>query len=238
MAVFDHECVAIIIQDAISNDNADRLFDVLFSKEEGIDSLKLISFIRERAAKYSSNYDIDTNKNIAAYIDQLSTDVGKQESFVLQLGTELSRQITPSQSELTKLNYILFWSMFAIAEKKCIGLPNVKITDTQSFYDLLPPLTAKQKKAHNSCIKAFNMNADSFSLKNNSSLRLFLHPIRSKNKRLRTKKKNLHRVLKATKKIMSVYKINHRNQSYNLFSGKSYIVPDQFTKMIIDLFIS
>lgn len=238
MAVLGHECADIIIKDAISDDNADRLLDVLFSKEKGIDSVELISFIKERAAIYSFKYDIDTNKNIAEYIEQLSTDNCKQESFVLQLGAELSSQITPSQSELTKLNYIVFWSMFAIAEKKCIGLPNVEITDIPYFFNMLPPLTSKQKDAHNSCIKAFNLNADSFSLKNNSLLRLFLHPFHSKNKRLRTKKKNLHRVLKTTKKIMLVNKINHRKNSYNIFSGKSYIVPDQFTKIIIDLFLS
>lgn len=93
---------------------------MLFSKEEGIDSVELISFIRERASIYSSKYDIDANKNITEYIDQLSTDNCRQESFVLQLGAKLSSQITPSQSELTKLNYMVFWSMFAIAEKNVL----------------------------------------------------------------------------------------------------------------------
>lgn len=238
MTVLEHECTNIIIKDAISDDNVDHLLDVLFSKEKGIDSAELISFIKERAVIYSSQYDIDTNKNIAEYIDQLSTDNYKQESFVLQLGAELSSQITSSQSELTKLNYMIFWSMFAIAEKKCIGSPTVKITDIPYYFNMLPPLTTEQKKAHTSCIKAFNLNADSFSLKKNSHLRLFLHPFHSKNKRLRTKKKNLQRVLKNTKKIMLVNKINHRKNSYNIFSGKSHIVPEQFTKMIIDLLLS
>ena len=238
MAVLEHECSNIIIQDAISDDNVDRLLDVLFSKEDGIDSVELISFIRERASMYISKYDIDTRKSIAEYIDQLSADNCKQESFVLQLGAELSSQITPSQSEFTKLNYMVFWSMFAIAEKKCIGSPTVKITDIPNYFKSLSPLTQKQENAHTACIRAFNLNADSFSLKKNSQLRLFLHPIRSKNKKLRTKKKNLHRVLKTTKKIMQVNKINHRKNSYNIFSGKSYIVPEQFTKIIVDLFLS
>lgn len=237
MAVLERECTDIIIQDAISDDNVDRLLDVLFSKEEGINNVELISFIKERASMYSSKYDIDTNKNITEYIDQLSADNCKQESFILQLGAELSGQITSSQSELTKLNYRLFWSMFAIAEKKCIGSPTVKITNT-SYFKMFSPLTSEQEKAHTFCINAFNLNADSFSLKKDSNLRLFLHPFHSKNKKLRTKKKNLHRVLKTTKKIMLVNKINHRKNSYNIFSGKSYIVPEQFTKLIVDLFLS
>lgn len=238
MAVLDHECTGIIIQDAISDENVDRLLDVLFSKEDGIDSVALISFIKERALVYSSKYDSDINKNIAEYIDQLSTDNSRQESFILQLGAELSRQITSSQIELTKLNYMAFWTMFAIAEKKCIGSPTLEITDLPIFFKMLPPLTPKQEDAHTACIKAFNLNADSFSLKTNSQLRLFLHPFHSKNKRLRTKKKNLNRVLKTTKKIMQVNKINHRKNSYNIFGGKSYIVPEQFTKMIVNLFLS
>lgn len=237
MAVLEHECIDIIIQDAISDNNVDRLLDVLFSKEDGIDSVALISFIKERASMYSFKYDIDTNKKISEYIDQLSTDNSRQENFVLNLGAKLCSQIPSSQSELTQLNYMVFWSMFAIAEKKCIGLPTVKITDPSNFFKMLPPLTPNQENAHTACIKAFNLNADSFSLKANSQLRLFLHPFHSKNKRLRTKKKNLNRVLKTTKKIMQVHKINHRKNAYNIFSGKSYIVPEQFTKMIVNLFL-
>lgn len=56
----------------------------------------------------SSNYDINTNKKIDEYIDHLSTNNYKQESFVLLLVAELSNQITPSRSELTKLNYKIF----------------------------------------------------------------------------------------------------------------------------------
>lgn len=238
MAILADACTEIIIKDAICDDNIDCLFDVLFSKEDGIDNVALISFIKKRASIYSSEYDADTNKNIAEYIDKLSTDNSRQESFVLKLGAELSTQITSSQSELTKLNYMVFWSMFAIAEKKCIGSPTAEITDLSNFFDMLPSLTQNQINAHTACIKAFNLNADSFSLKANSQLRLFLHPFHSKNKRLRTKKKNLNRVLKTTKKIMQVNKINHRNNSYNIFSGKSYIVPEQFTKILVNLFLS
>lgn len=238
MTGLEHEYLDIIIQDAIGDDNVDRLLDVLFSKEEGIDSEGLISFIRERALMYSSQYNLDTNKKIAEYIEQFSGDNSKQEKFLRQLGVALSSQITQSQSELTKLDYITFWSMFAIAEKKCLSSPTAEITDFVDFFEMLPPLTEQQKKAHDFCVKVFNCNADSFSLKDNTSLRFFLHPFHSKNKRMRTKKKNLHRVLKTTKKIMQINKINHRKNSYNIFSGKSYIVPEQFTKIIINLFLS
>lgn len=238
MTTLDSKYSDIIIQDAISDDNTDRLHDVLFSRGDGIDNEKLISFLRERASMYSSKYDIETNKCIAEYIDQLSTDNCKQEHFILHLGAELSHQVTHFPSELTKYDYMVFWSMFAIAEKKCIGLPAAKITDIQNYFKLLSPLTQQQENAHTACIKYFNLNADSFSLKQNPQLRLFLHPFHSKNKKLRTKKKNLHRVLRPTKKIMQINKINHRKSSYNIFNGRSHIVPEQFTKIIVDLFLS
>lgn len=233
MSKANQECINLLIQESISDKNADQLFEIIFDKDLQVDTKKLLAFLYDIADSLEGELTQKTDtKN---YVKVLEDTDDELDYFLLKLRDAL---ISPeSKAAFSKLDYTLFWNMFAIAEKKCIGAPYSSIDDEASFFSQVIVDTSEQKKAHKECINGFNMDSDRFSRATDPMLKLFLHPFHSKNKKLRTKKKNIHRVLKTTKRVMQAYKISHRHDSYNIFVGKCYVVPDDFTKYVVKTYL-
>lgn len=228
--------MSILLNDINSEDNFDRLFDVIFSNDYIIDHNLLVSFLQERYSVIAPSLSDGDKESINTYINELSSDLDELNYFLIKIQRLL---IDPDEHSLMlRLDHSAFWTFFAISIKKCVSSPSSKIENTEDYYSQVTTNTSQQEKAHQKCIAAFNLNSDKFSLRTDPMLKLFLHSFHSRNKRIKTRKKNLHRVLKKTKKIMQAKKINDRtNSNYNIFIGKTYIIPEEFAKYIVKRFI-
>ncbi len=213
-------------------ENFPELFKIIFSCDDGIDQQQMLDFINE-----SVNNEPDAPILLAAVIDSLQEDKTLFDSFLSELHAETSRRFrrasgynpVPGKIYNETMTPGIFWMMMAISMKKCLGTEHAKDTlDFQELCNNFQSLNDEQKRTHKECVGFFNLNADRFTFKNNKYLGIFLHKFHSKNKQVRTRKKNLHRVTRRVKKMMQVYRLSHNNNRRSMFSDGRHEIPDQF----------
>ena len=228
-----------ILNEITSDKVRDSLLEILYFNDSTIDKTAFLKFVRKSCTPTDDAAVVD-------YINSLDTDQTKYAYFLIKLRDKLVDQISDDLGKrcdlfsITSIESAVFWSMYAIAVKKCIGIEKAKETLVESAYfgAVSDSLNSYQKKSHNECLKAFNMDANRFKLKDTIALRMFLHPFHSKNKALKTRKKNLHRVEKRAKKIVQVDKLARGGKSRAMFSNGKYLVPKQFADAIVKLYLN
>lgn len=215
------------------------LLNVLYTDDSTIDKSTLLNFVQECLSPVD-----DTS--LSQSIDLLYTNHDVYTHFLAKLKDKLVSQIIDDLGKeydpllFESIDAFMFWSMYTIAIKKCIGAEHagVKLSDS-TYFDAIPDiLNDYQRQSHNECIRSFNMNTNTFTLRNTPDLRLFLHSFHSKNKSYRTRKKNLRRVEKRAKKIVQVNKLAHNGKSKPTFSNGRYLVPGQFADAIVKIYIN
>lgn len=219
-----------------SDEKKNSLLDVLYADDSAIKKNELLQFVKECCSS------VDDMKTFE-YLNLLNTDDDVYKDFLIKLREKLISQIindlgkTYDSFDIESIDGAVFWSMYAIAIKKCIGTGHATDRlEQKTYFDTIPPLNQYQTDTHEKCLRYFNMNANAFSLKKTSQLRLFLHSFHSKNKALKTRKKNLHRVERRAKKIVQVNKLAHGGRS-KLFSNGRYLVPGQLAAAIVKLYL-
>lgn len=225
-----------LVQEIVNDTNAEQLFDAIFIEETGIDSKNVIEILQNCLLSLKGELSVDDYEYASEYLAALPSNNQEMDYILLKISGALSAGV--EDKDLATITSKTFWSLYAIACKKSISMPKVVFENPEAYYSQVSTDTRQQQKAHQICLNAFGMDACRFDVKTMPGLKVFLHPIHSKNKKIRTKKKNLHRVLKTTKKIMQAHKIAHRNDSYHYFMGKSHIVPEEFTRSIVKSFLS
>ena len=232
-----------IVKLAIKDDNQETLFEIIFSDDYQIDKQQMLNFLNSIVTSADENdINIEEAKDC---LHIMQNDNSSYQNFLNCLKAELAApdpdypNAKPESFDLLDKN--IFWSMTAISMKKCLGSNNANamITDLEQYYRSIPEqLNNAQKICHIECIKYFNMDANNFSREKNKELALYLHEFHSKNKRIKTRKKNLQRVKKRIKRIMQIYKLAHNRMPSNIFSKKRYKVPEQFAKSISTTYLT
>lgn len=158
--------------------------------------------------------------------------------FVLLRDTIDLEQIDPNKKKnlLILINQELFWIMYGISIKKCLGVGHAtKQIPNSEFFQVLPDdINSFQQDAHKDTLESFNTDVRRYSFRRTPDLKYFLHPIHS-NKSPNTKKKNIHRVEKRAKRIMLLYGLK---QNGDMFNQGRHMVPKQFASGIIKIFIN
>ena len=236
--VINNNLLDIIVEDVISDECISDLDEVIFSIETSIDYYQFANLLKNRYGHYSNKLNDEEKKCVSNYLSNIKENVDELDFLIFLIEKKLLEENTDSLSEgrIIALEFKNFWMFFSIACKKCIDDPIAKFVDHTGYFERFIITTEQQKKACAFCLEGFELDSDHFSRKKTYNLDLFLHSIRS-NKTMRKKKKNIHRVLKQTKKIMRINKMAHRNRSFNIFMGKTYLIPDQFVNIVINDFI-
>ena len=192
----------------------------------------------------------DQRKAITAYITELKANSFEYSQFLQTLKKRAVRAIRTSlgynkpddgDDTYDTLSPDVFWPMMVIAMKKCLGQDNAQaeITDKNAYFHLIPEsLNAAQVRVHNKCINFFAMDVSKISKKTWVDLRYYLHNLGSKNKKIKTRKKNLKRVEERIHRIMIVNRISHNGIQGNIFSQGRYLVPRQFEHALVKLFLT
>lgn len=208
----------------------DEFFDICFSDPIAIDRNAVVQFLTDRVNESATHLDKDELRN---YLLKMKSDDILFYSFFEDLYNGLPCRV----ERLPKFH----WMLMSIAMKKCLGEENARkqITDFKLYIGLFDDVTtAQQESTHKNCIGFFNTDVGKFSVGNVGDLALYLHCFRSKNKRIKTRKKNLRRVTRATKKIMLSYKIARNGRRDDLLSHGRHKVPDQVRNRLVRLFLS
>lgn len=228
-----------IVYDLLKEDNIDQALEVIFSYNEALNQDSIIELVNKRFNKYRSTINGDFSNAIEKYINKMQRSSSARELFITRFSKILTEELDAGQLMMLARS---FWLLFPIAIKKCIKLPEV-IYDKDEYLDCInnvfgPGLNRHQMDTHEECITSFNKNADDYTFDSFPLLTVFFksHNIKSY-KRARAKKKQVHRVLRRTKKIMITYKIID-NAYAHLFDNKVYLVPDQFSKTIIAKYLT
>lgn len=232
---------------ALEECHSEVMLKICFSKDTSIDKKKLLDFFTEKVSIDETLTAVDKNV-LHDFITVIDRDPTKFRILLRTVKEKLEEQICISlgyqrntNGAYNSLSPQLFWPMVVIAMKKCLGMNNSKaiINDIDAYFGLISDtLNPTQKYTHEKCIQLFSIDANSINMKNTADLRKYLHPFRSENKRPKTQKKNLQRVVKRVRKIMQVYKLSHNGISGNILSDGRYRVPDQFAECIKKLFIN
>lgn len=223
----------------------DELYEICFSDDNRIDKDLFVEFLNNRVQTSSSIKDED-KKDIFKYIDEMKAKAELFDSFIRDYRNSF-RSPHFFNNELPKMH----WALMTIAMKKCLGDDNAtaQITDFDLYVALynnnknnrdekLVISTIEQKKTHSDCVYYFN-NADAakYTRETMMGLDLYLHKIRT-NSRYRTRKKNLRRVAKTTKRMMLLRKLSiNGEQDENLIRGR-HNVPMQMRARLAKLFLS
>lgn len=227
-----------LVKLAAKEENFPELFQIIFSCNDGIDQQRMLDFLNQSV----NNAPDLAATSLPAVIGSLQKDKELFESFLSELLEETSRKFSREPGYDRDLGTVyneamtpaIFWMMMAVSMKKCLGTEHAKDTViSQALFNKFQSLNHDQKRTHQECINAFNYNADSFTFKNNKYLGVFLHKFRSKNKRVKTRKKNLHRVTRRVKKMMQIYKLSHKGSGHSMFSNGRHEIPDQFDAFLL-----
>lgn len=218
----------------ISQDKCiDELLDAIFPQRGSIETA-FVDFL--------SGYSFPTEiQNAGEVISSLSGDKDNLYYFFARLSSVLAGTIDQDPGKkkdlLILLDRALFWQMYGIAIKKCLGegLAKKQVNDLDFFGVLPDDINTYQKDAHRETLLSFNTDARKYSFKRTPDLKYYLHPIHSRNKSLKTKKKNIRRVEKRAKRIMQIYGLKRQG---NMFSNGRHLVPKQFAEGIIKLCIN
>lgn len=216
----------------ISSDNCiDGLLDAIFPQTGSMEN----AFV-DYLSKYSFPPEV---QNAGKVVAALSDDKDNLRYFLARLSGVLTRAIDPEKKKdlLIRLNRALFWQMYGISVKKCLGEGQAKrqINDIVFFNVLPADINSYQKDAHFEILLSFNTNAQKYSFKCTPDLQYYLHPIHSRNKSPKTKKKNIRRVEKRAKRIIQLYGLKREG---SMFNNSRHLVPKQFADGIIKLCIN
>lgn len=237
MNMIDNKLINAIVEDITGDGCADDLNEALFSNDKNIDYDKLLSLLEFRYEYYSGKLTDEEKEMVRDYLCNIQDNENELEYLIFSIENKLSEDESLAKEKIIALEFTAFWILFSIACKKCVDDSNAKFIDHSNFLERFVITTDQQKEAFLLCKKGFEMNSKRFSRGKTYNLDLFLPTIRS-NKNIKKKKKNIHRVLRRTKKIMQINKMAHRNNGYNIFMGKTYLVPDQFVKTVINDFMN
>ena len=223
----------------------DEMLRICFHDDNCIDKKSLLSFLRKQTS--ATGIPQADKDFVCSYIEEINNDDWEYIVFLRLLKIRLIDTLFASAGYTHKVDYydslspLTFWAYSVIAMKKCLGRgkSQVVISDTNLYYSLIPmQINQAQKDSHDNCIKIFSRDADEYSVHEHEELRLYLHPFRSKNQKLKTQKKNLSRVVKRVKRIMQINKLSHNKLQGNMFSDGRYVVPEQFAECIKKLFLN
>lgn len=225
-----------LVKLAAKEENFPELFKIIFSCDDGIDQQQMLDFLST-----SVNKEPDAPASLLIAIDSLQKDDALFKSFLSELNAEMSQKFrrapgydpVPGKIYNEAMTPAIFWMMMAISMKKCLGAEHARDTvDLQELFDKFQSLNDDQRRAHRDCVNHFNLNANHFTFKNNKYLGIFLHKFHSKNKQVRTRKKNLHRVTRRMKKMMQAYQLSHMGKQRSMFSNGRHEIPDQFDEFL------
>lgn len=233
-----------IVELVISQENQEPLFEIIFSDDHQIDRQKMLNFL-SRLVKKADSSEANFHE-IEEALRSIQNNGYCYQKFLECLKLALVSPDDPNYSTISLehidvLDIDVFWSMVPIAMKKCLGSNFAKATinNNQNYFSAMPAdLNSKQIDCHQRCINSFNLDANTFSRKEYKELGVFLHSFHSKNRRPLTRKKNLKRVERRTKKIMQAYKLAHNGMKSNIFSDGRYKVPSQFSDYISKEFLA
>ncbi len=216
--------VKFLLKD-LNEENTNEFFEICFFNDRTIDREKTISFFLKL---------VDTK------IETASIDRAKEMIFEMENNISLFDRIIYKLSITSICLLETHWTLMTIAMKKCLGAGNAQktITDFKQYVELLSDIESPQQIiTHKKCITAFNTNANDYTYNNLEGLSDYLHRIRS-NKQIKTRKKNLSRVLKKSKRIMQAYKLANNGLEDRIFSKGRYLVPDQLANRLRILFFN
>lgn len=216
----------------ISGDNCiDELLDAIFPQKGSIEAA-IIEFL----SKCSFPPEVHNACDVIIALKQGNDNMCY---FLARLYAKLMDIIDPERNKdlLIRLNRSLFWQMYGISVKKCLGVGHSKeqIPDTVLLSVLPADMNANQIDANMKTLLSFNSDAQKYSFKQTPDLGFYLHPIRSRNKSPKTKKKNIRRVEKRAKRIIQVYGLKHEGA---MFGKGRHHVPKQFADGVIKLYIN
>lgn len=178
-------------------------------------------------------------RNAGEVISALSESGDNCCYFLVRLYDILKRTIAPDKNEdlLIRLNRALFWKMYGISVKKCLGVGYAKMQiPNQDYLNIIPNgINLCQKNAHLETLQVFNTDVQKYSFKRTPDLKYYLPPIRSRNKSPKTKKKNIRRVERRAKRIIQLYGLKQKG---GMFNNGRHLVPKQFADGIIKLCIN
>ena len=216
----------------VSNDKyVDELLDAIFPQTGSVETA-----IVEYLSKFSFPPEV---KNAGDVVATLSDDKNNLCYFLSRLSAELMKTIDPEKKKdlLIRLNRALFWQMYGISVKKCLGVGQAKkqISDPDYFNNLPDNINSYQRSAHIETLLSFNTDAQYYSFKRTPDLKYYLHSIHARSKSPKTRKKNIRRVEKRAKRIMQLYGLKRDGRMFN--DGR-HLVPKQFADGIIKICIN
>lgn len=217
----------------LSDGNLEAILDVLFSKKEVVNNEIFVDGLREIASE-------KLGKTFDTYFDQLKTDTNEFNYFIGLMGKFLWKNTFMGELDefvIVTLEELTIWLLFAVSIKKCLGIryAKEKLTETRYYPEMRYSVNDEQKKAHSQCVSYFSNDVSRFSLKRNPLLRIFLHSFHGRNKAIKTKKKNIRRVIKRAERYMILNRLYHRNEC--VFQNGKYLVPKQFGETIIRIYL-
>ena len=222
-----------------------EMLRICFHDDDCIDKKLLLSFLRKRITK-AGIPQADKNR-VLSFVEKIDGDETEYIVFLHILKKRIVQKLLDSSGDQLRdddfdsLSSVLFWPMVVVAMKKCLGRGNSRavISDTNLYYSFIPmQLNRSQKGTHDNCIEIFSHDADKYSVDEFKELRVFLHSFGSKNKKRKTRKKNLNRVVKRVHRVMQINKISHHNLPGNIFSEGRYLVPKQFADCLKKMFLN
>ena len=179
---------------------------------------------------------------VSEVISSLSASSNNRCYFLERLSEILRRKSDNEKYEdlLIRLDRALFWKMYGISIKKCLGAGNAKMDiPDQDYFKAIPDgINSFQKDAHMETLQHFKTDVQKYSFKRTPDLKYYLHRIHSRNKSSKTRKKNIRRVEKRAKRILQIYGLKHKESKFNMFSNGRHLVPKQFADGIIKLCIN
>ena len=209
----------------------DELLDAIYSETGNVE---------DAIVAYLSNFSFPSDMLYTSeVVSALSESRNNRCYFLKRLSDLVQSKIDSGKNKDVQIsiNRALFWNMYGISVKKCLGAGYAKTKiQKKDYFDIIPDgINSYQKDAHNKTLQHFNTDVQNYSFTRTPGLKYYLHPIRSKNKSPKTKKKNIRRVEKRAKRIMQLCGLN---QSGSMFNNGRHLVPKQFADGIIKLCIN
>ncbi len=234
---FDDDILEQILTVITSDEKKDELLDVLFKDDDKIDKTELLDFLKR-------TFDNCDSFNVKTCIDIIANNPDAYGHLLIKLQEMLISQLTKDMNSgfgtvsIASIDSYAFWTYYTISVKKCLGIEHAgdKLSEIIYFRAISPAKNKPQKECQTTCLESFNFDAINFSIKDCPTLRVFIHKFHSKNKRLKTRKKNLRRVQRRARKILQISKLAHNGKSMALFSQGRHVVVKDFADAIVKIY--
>ena len=227
-------CREIVIKDLLKDNELKELNVILFSTEDKIDKNSIISLLLNRFSNYKDSFSESEQIDIENYINNLFNP-NMFSDFIKCLEMGIIKNEGFDIKDIIIIDRSIFWKLYSVAIKKCTFPDNIDLPDFSIYSNYATLKSKEQKDAHKICHNYFNKDVSEYTEKNIPALKIYFIPFSVRNSKYRTKKKNINRVKKKAKKLMQVLRLHHNNIKYNMFSGKSHIVVDEFASIVIKL---